>query len=549
MTHPSSRRQFLGHAGAAAAGVVFLKDGGRALAGRAAAPHALPATTDAANLSRFGRMFPGLPRLRPGRTAAVLADFETLTSPGSDPDAPAAGASAPLVEPGGVDDTLNGAWFTYFGQFVCHDISFDQVPQPSAFINPTRIIDYETARLDLSSIYGGGPAVSPQLYAADGTHFLTPANVNGVPDLPRNPDGTAIIVEPRNDENAITSQLHLAMLMFHNAIVDNLGAKFERAQRLTRNYYQWVFYNQWLPQLCGASVVSGITSGTLKRFYQPGDPARPMVPVEWSVASHRLHPMIRNAYAMNLTTNGTQSFPNNRLTLFNGTGGASGTNDLLGGQPLPAANVIDWGNFVNELARGTFNPANGTDSFLQAYKQIIPQLGASAFLLPIGQPGGLAESSGSINLAYRDLVRGYFYGLPSGQDVAAKMGNPVIDPADLLQGLPTPVDPATVPTLAAGTPLWLYLLYEAYAAGTQSTPSNGFDAYLVPNTAGSFGPDVMGPTAARISADFFIRLLQIDPAGILNPKSTFSPAQPIAPAAGQFSIADLLVFAGVATRP
>ncbi|HMH93812.1 MAG TPA: hypothetical protein VK586_22365 [Streptosporangiaceae bacterium] len=52
MTHPSSRRQFLGHAGAAAAGVVFLKAGGRALAGRAAAPHALPATTDAANLSR-----------------------------------------------------------------------------------------------------------------------------------------------------------------------------------------------------------------------------------------------------------------------------------------------------------------------------------------------------------------------------------------------------------------------------------------------------------------------------------------------------------------
>ncbi|HMH93811.1 MAG TPA: hypothetical protein VK586_22360 [Streptosporangiaceae bacterium] len=60
--------------------------------------------------------------------------------------------------------------------------------------------------------------------------------------------------------------------------------------------------------------MSGITSGRLRRFYYPGDSAKPMVPVEWSVASHRLHPMIRNAYAMELTTNGKQSFPNNRPT-------------------------------------------------------------------------------------------------------------------------------------------------------------------------------------------------------------------------------------------
>jgi hypothetical protein len=186
-------------------------------------------------------------------------------------------------------------------------------------------------------------------------------------------------------------------------------------------------------------------------------------------------------------------------------------------------------------------------SFLQAYKQIIPQLGASAFLLPIGGPAGAAPSGSNI-LAYRDLVRGFFYGLPSGQDVAQLMGHPVIDPATLLQGLPQPVNPSSVPTLAGGTPLWLYILYEAYSIGA-TNGTNGFSAYLVPNTSHTFGPDHLGPTGARISADFFTRLIQMDPDGILSPRSQFTPRPPIAPAAGQFGFADLLLFAGVATPP
>jgi Animal haem peroxidase len=547
-----NRRAFLGRVGTTSAGaLVVLAGGGRALIPRQASgnlrrlPGTLAADADPGQLSRFGRMFPDLRPFNPSprNPAAVLADLATLTSPGSNPAAPAAGATAPMVEPGGTDDTLFGAWFTYFGQFMCHDISFDQVPLPSTFINPETVLDFETARLDLSSVYGGGPHLSPQLYQADGKHFLTPVNVNGVLDLPRNTDGTAILVDPRNDEQALTSQMHLAFLKFHNAVVD-LGYEFEDAAALVRQYYQWVVLNQWLPQICGQEVVDGILNGSIRRFYRPDDPFRPMIPVEWSVASHRLHSMIRNAYAMNLTFD---HFPNTRTTLFNGANGQPGTNDLHGGRPLPASNVIDWGNFVNELVRGGFNPAVTGTSFLQAYKQIIPQLGASAFLLPIGGPSGVAPS-GTFNLALRDLTRGYFYGLPSGQDVAAAMGNPVIGPTDVLQGLPQPVSPSSVPTLQQGTPLWLYILYEAYATGN-THPTNGFSAYLVANKHGTYGPDQLGPTGARISVDFFTRLLEIDPHGILNPRNSFSPQPPIAPAPGQFGFGDLLVFAGVATRP
>jgi hypothetical protein len=270
-----------------------------------------------------------------------------------------------------------------------------------------------------------------------------------------------------------------------------------------------------------------------------------MTPVEWSVAANRLHSMVRNAYAMNLVYD---HYPNSRTILFNGANGAPGANDLHGGRPLPASNVIDWGNFVNGLARGGFNPSQSGTSFLQAYKQIIPQLGASAFLLPIGGQTGAAPS-GSINLAFRDLIRGFFYGLPSGQEVAATLGNPVIDPSVLLQSLPQPVDPATVPTLSTGTPLWLYVLAEAYIAGSAAGPTNGFAAYLQPNKAGTFQPDHLGPTGARIIGDVILRVLEMDPTGILNPLVNFTPKPPIAPAPGQFGIADLLVTAGVATYP
>ena len=71
--------------------------------------------------------------------------------------------------------------------------------------------------------------MSPQLYADD-RHFLVPENVNGVIDMPRRADGSAIIVETRNDENQITSQLHVAMLLFHNAVVDTLHLKASRGR-------------------------------------------------------------------------------------------------------------------------------------------------------------------------------------------------------------------------------------------------------------------------------------------------------------------------------
>jgi hypothetical protein len=573
--HDISRRAFLRRFGIGVAGagaLTILPGGGRAFAETVSAPAAtstaaapgtnsgLPVTTSPSELSHFGRLFPNLPPFGAGlNQKAVVADLVTLTSSGANPAAPAAGANAPLVEPGGTDDTLAGAVYTYLGQFaLAHDLTLDPTPQPSAPVDPTKIPNYETFRLDLSSVYGGGPLESPQMYS--GAKFITQLNVNGVADLPRRADGSAIIVELRNDEQEITSQLHYAFEQFHNAVVDliddgrlavagplgNPQQVFAAAATVVRQYYQWIILHQWLPQIIGQNVVNGLLNGSIRRFYNPGpNLSAPMTPVEWSVAANRLHSMVRNAYAMNLVYD---HYPNSRTVLFDGANGAVGANDLHGGRPLPAANVIDWGNFVGELVRGGFSPSQPGTSFLQAYKQIIPQLGASSFLLPIGGQSGVSPS-GSNNLAFRDLIRGYFYGLPSGQSVAAQLGNPVINPSTLLESLPQPVEPSTVPTLQKGTPLWLYVLAEAYIDESAAGPTNGFAAYLQPNKAGTFQPDHLGPTGAMIIGDVILRLMEIDPAGILNPRVNFTPRPPIAPSVGSFGIADLLVAAGVATYP
>ena len=58
----------------------------------------------------------------------------------------------------------------------------------------TTLTNGRTFRLDLDSVYGGGPTVSPQLYAGDRFKVQEP-NANGVRDLPRNADGSAILVE------------------------------------------------------------------------------------------------------------------------------------------------------------------------------------------------------------------------------------------------------------------------------------------------------------------------------------------------------------------
>ncbi len=114
-------------------------------------------------------------------------------------------------------------------------------------------------------------------------------------------NNTAVIGDPRNDENLIVSQFHSAMLKFHNAVVDLLmaasftGDIFVEAKKIVTHHYQWAVVNDYLKRICGAPAVSN----TLSSVTAPVGSAFSM-PVEFAVAAYRFgHSMIRNNYFIN----------------------------------------------------------------------------------------------------------------------------------------------------------------------------------------------------------------------------------------------------------
>src|SRR5216117_2954418 len=201
---------------------------------------------------RFGRMFRNLPPLLPDDK-----DLEALARQMVEP------------EPTGEEDTAGDnpdipAGFTYFGQFVDHDLTFDPTSQLERDNDPNGLVDFRTPRFDLDSVYGRGPDDEPFMYEPDGRHFqlgdpMTQGGVRaGTFDLPRF-RGRALIGDKRNDENVIISQLHGIFLRFHNAVAAlNPAAGFAEVQRLVRWHYQWVVLHDFLPRVVGMRTLHAV---------------------------------------------------------------------------------------------------------------------------------------------------------------------------------------------------------------------------------------------------------------------------------------------------
>jgi hypothetical protein len=404
-------------------------------------------------LSSFGRMFDELKPLNQ-QTNQDLADL----------------AQDMLEEQAIANPKGTTAGITFFGQFIDHDLTLDTAPQPDSSIDPTTLQNNRTFAFDLDSVYGGGPKVSPQLY--DGDKFKIGVATDGVsPDLPRNPDGSAILFEPRNDENLIIAQIHLSFLRLHNELIDQ-GMTFDQAQRTVINAYRYVVINDYLPQIVGQYAMDTAMAQPLKKgFYNPGSRKTPMTPIEFSVAAFRFgHSQVRNAYNINDTSGG--------VPVFSMT---PGTLDLRGGRQLPAIEdpenglkslVIDFDNFFSEIPR-----EEGDDPALIG-RAIDTNISLSLFQLPI--PG--AEATGDNVLAFRNLLRAKFYDMPSGEEVATAMGLPIIGE----------------PVFPEGTPLWFYILREA------EMTCNG-----QPCKPGETGGAELGPVGGAIVAETFVDVMRM----------------------------------------
>ena len=268
---------------------------------------------------RFGRMFRTLPpaewRAEDLRKLGEAMTSQPERAPNNSNLPGAALEDAKKIIQDNEENSGISAGYTYLGQFIDHDITFDPASSLQKLNDVDGLVDYRTPRLDLDSLYGRGPDDQPYMFDGKKFRLGRPLFENGKKsksrDLPRYDmsvdDGLqkrALIGDKRNDENVIVSQLHGAMMQFHNKLLDAMQAaspgklepSFPEVQRMVRWHYQWVVVNDYLVKLCGQDVVHSILPHLVKnepiwknkpafQFYKPKEDA--FMPIEFAAAAFR----------------------------------------------------------------------------------------------------------------------------------------------------------------------------------------------------------------------------------------------------------------------
>ena len=436
------------------------------------------------------------------------------------------------------------AGFTYLGQFVDHDLTFDKtIVMLGDHISPVQLLQGRSPSLDLDSLYGAGPQDpgSAKFYKADGMHLKTGKTVaagdpamNGF-DLPRGEGTTnkakrkAVIPDFRNDENLVVAQTHLAFMRFHNRIVDSLPSstppaqRFAQARELAVKHYQWMIRHDYLPRICAAGVLNDVFNNGRKAFEVGVDPTEvPTMPIEFSVAGFRLgHAMIRRAYNWNARFDdgaGTLDW----LFIFSATGGD------LGGELRLASNwIADFRRLYD------FGEAGRADLTVPAAKfnramRIDTTLVNPLKNLPSGSFGGpeVPFDDARANLAFRNLTRAKMVRLATGQQMARFLKNRGVNVTALTKTqLKNGNNGATLDgltqtqrqALLTDTPLWFYILREAELNGGKLKGVGG-----------------------RIVAETFHRAIEGSSASIVRDPA-WRPT--LGPDSNTFRMVDLLLFA------
>jgi len=396
------------------------------------------------------------------------------------------------------------AGYTYFGQYIDHDLTFDPNSSLQKQNDPDALVDFRTPRLDLDSLYGRGPDDQPYLYDdRDGIHFALGRHTDDpkrvrLGELQRNADGRALIGDPRNDENSIICQLQAVFLNFHNKVIDELQAKrkslkpheiFLEAQRIVRWHYQYIVLNDYLPRIVGDCTwkhvyLGGENEARAPRphleFYKPKS-GEAYMPVEFSVAAFRFgHSMVRPSYALrrddaNVGGASEGGFAGdrrfNRIPIFSDLRDPERTANLSGFGRLPPDWEIDWQLFFSAGPLPTEIATDGEDpGALQVKPGTITQPGYridTKLVDPLAMLPPTVAKSGNMPdgvpvLAYRNLIRGSTFELPSGQNVARALGVKPLSEQDLWDDSPNARfrDPESNP-FAFRAPLWFYILKEA----------------------------------------------------------------------------------------
>jgi len=377
------------------------------------------------------------------------------------------------------------AGLTYLGQFVDHDLTREKAtPLNSLNIVDVNLLNNErTSWFDLDSLFG-----EFNQYLNEFGLFNLSKNLVGEDDLPRNPDGTAFIGDPRNEENVITAGLHLLFLKFYNKVFNDIKLKnptfilpqlIIESKKIVQWHYQIIVIEQYLKDITGKYYSRFFDTVTRKTNVHPAiKNLGAKLPIEFSGAVYRFgHTLVRNGYYIN------EKF--DLFPLFDPV-----VPDLRGFKPLNPNQTIDWSMFF---------PMPYTKGF-QEWEGIDPFIVNSLFQLPpivaIGEP----------ILPLRSMTRGSTtYGLPSGQDLARAFGLPEEEILSVSKGnlIFESVDGILAQNeldllnlkFGESTPLFYYILREAWVY------SNG---------------NALGPLGSLIVGGVFLNLLELNQDSYLN---------------------------------
>lgn len=493
-----------------------------------------PAVAGGMSFSRYCYLFPDLAAHPAAGCLSGTDEAETLRRLKQFEIA----ARLPVVPPPALTIPLPAA-FTYFGQFVNHDISAPEgsvadavgVAPPDGIIGNADLPGIEQKRradcatilahvvnqyetpLALTSLYADGPG-SPDpevaaLYAPDGKRFrlaatsvppdsafsdigIDPARVihaSGAPDIPRQ-DRVPLIADRRNDGNLILCQMHLAFMLAHNHAVTVLEAQhpdpadcFSAARRLLTRHYHWLILNDFLPRLLSRAVLSRPLADWSPRPHPQGS-----VPLEFTTAAFRFgHSLVGRLYDFNANfgAGGVIAPGATLMDLFNFT---SQNGMAQVGHPapqLPDHWVIDWSRLTRE-SEAPSAPAHGRAERID--------MNFAPDMLNVAGVASLPEHG---SILFRNLLRGFHRRMPFGQRLAIACGIEPLSADQLRAALPrylspdgdgsTPVSAAESLGLIAETPAWLYLMCEAEALEQGQR---------------------VGPTASTIIADTILGLMR-----------------------------------------
>jgi hypothetical protein len=392
-------------------------------------------------------------------------------------------------------EILLDAGYTYFGQFLSHDLTKDVSSVDEAWQKePEQLQNLQTPKLDLHVLYGGGPDDSPEFYEDDGVRLKL-----GAPNEQRTSfdicvarNGERLLADDRGAENMVLRQMTAVFARLHNFAVEQFrpaacgkGSLFARAQQQTRRQFQYLVVHDYLRSVLDTEIykkifVEGRTEIEWDSF---------SIPIEFSAAAMRFgHAMVRPNYLFRF---GNEVFLQELLGKTSDRG------------PLEKEQEISWGFFFQGAGPENTVTSRPIDTRLAPPFQHLPPdlIGTPESKCPFARSAGHPSQ-----LAVRTLLRGAGLRLPSGQTVAQACGQEPLTEQELTtNSVGDETDQGRIlreAGLSSETPLWYYILKES------EVRRNG-------NRLGPLGSYLVGETIHAA--------LRADPESILNQPDNCPP--------------------------